>query len=187
MLGGVLKISKQRILRVSSNPLFCYPVFEMRAKMDLFKIYINRLNNGQTHKHEEDCPPDFLGVSENFLKFEENIHITGSTYLADDHLITQLNIHTAAVIPCSICNEPVRIPIAIKDLYLSTPIADIKGAIHDLSDEIRESILLQVPQFAECSQGRCPQRAHIEQFLGKKLKEEKKTDPDSTHFPFSGL
>jgi uncharacterized metal-binding protein YceD (DUF177 family) len=155
--------------------------------MDLFKIYIHRLNNGQTHEHDENCTPDFLDVNENFLKFEENIHITGSSYLADDHLITQLTIHTAAAIPCSICNEPVRIPIAIKNLYLSTPIADIKGAIYDLTDEIRESILLQVPQFAECGQGRCPQRPHIEQFLEKKLKVEKKAAPDSTHFPFSNL
>lgn len=155
--------------------------------MDLFKIYIHRLNNGQIHKHEENCSPDFLDVSENFLKFEENIHITGSSYLADDHLITQLTIHTAATIPCSICNEAVRIPIGIKDLYLSMPIVDIKGAIYDLTDEIRESILLQVPQFAECGPGCCPQRAHVEQLFGKKVKAEKKAARDSTHFPFSEL
>lgn len=155
--------------------------------MDQFKIYVNRLNNGQTHEHEESLSSDFLDVRENFLKFQENIRISGSTYLADDHLVSHLCIDAIATIPCSICNEPVRIPIAIKDLYLSTPLTEIKGAIYDLSDEIRESILLQVPQFAECQQGKCPQRSHIEQFLGKKPKDEKKSDSDSIHFPFSEL
>jgi uncharacterized metal-binding protein YceD (DUF177 family) len=155
--------------------------------MDLFKIYVSRLNNGQTHEYEESVSPDFLDVRDNFLKFQENIHVTGSTYLADDHLVSHLCIDAAATVPCSICNEPVRIPIVIKDLYLSTPLTEIKGVIYDLSGEIRDSILLQVPQFAECSEGQCPQRSYIEQFLEKKPKEEKKTDTDSIHFPFSEL
>src|SRR5580700_1329617 len=115
--------------------------------MDYFKIYVNRLKDGQAQKHDETIPPDFIDVQEESLKFREPIHIAGTTYLADDHLVTHLEIDAAAFIPCSICNEPVRISLVIKDLYLSKPLAEIKGAIYDLIEDIRESILLQVPQF----------------------------------------
>jgi len=155
--------------------------------MEQFKIYVNRLKNEQEHRHDERVAPDFLGIKEEFLSFEENIHITGSTYLADDHLITHLDIDTAAYIPCSICNEPVRVAITIKNLYLSQPLTEIKGAVYDLLDDIRESILLQTPQFAECNKGQCPSRPFVQNFLGKKSKEKKNPASDSVHFPFSEI
>jgi hypothetical protein len=155
--------------------------------MDQFKIYVNRLNDGQSQTHDEILPPDFLEVQEEALRFQENIHITGSTYLADDHLISHFDIDASALIPCCICNEPVRIPILIKNLYLSKPLVDIKGAIYDLLDDIRESILIQVPQFTECNKGQCPNRPFVQQFLRKKSQEKKNVIPDCTHFPFSDL
>jgi len=155
--------------------------------MEQFKIYVNRLKNEQEHHHDERVAPDFLGVQEESLSFQENVHIAGSTYLADDHLITHLDIDAAALIPCSICNEVVRVPITIKNLYLSKPLAEIKGAVYDLLDDIRESILLQTPQFAECNNGQCPNRPYVQQFLDKKSKEKKAPAPDSVHFPFSQI
>lgn len=155
--------------------------------MEQFKIYVSRLKNEQEHHHDERVAPDFLGVQEESLSFQENIHIAGSTYLADDHLITHLDIETAAFIPCSICNEAVRVPITVKNLYLSKPLVEIKGAVYDLLDDIRESILLQTPQFAECNNGQCPNRPYVQQFLGKKAKEKKTPAPDSVHFPFSEI
>lgn len=155
--------------------------------MDQLKIYINRLKNEHIQKLDEILSPDFLDIHEEALHFKETIHVTGSIYLADDHLIAHLVIDAAAIIPCSICNGPVRIPIEIKDLYLSKPIADIKSAIYDLGDDIRESILLQVPQFVECNQGKCPHRQLIRQFLGKPSQEKKSIPSDTVHFPFSGL
>ncbi len=155
--------------------------------MEQFKIYVNRLNDGQAQHIDETVPPDFLGVQEEALTFQENIHIAGDIYTADDHLITHLDIETSAFVPCSICNESVRIPILIKNLYLSKPVADIKGAIYDLIEDIRESILIQVPQFTECNKGQCPNRQFIQQFLEKKSQEKVKAPIDTVHFPFSEL
>src|SRR5690242_16492686 len=154
--------------------------------MEAFKIYVSRLRDGQTVSHDETLPPDFLEVVEDSLSFQESIRITGSTYLADDHLITHLDIKAYAHIPCSICNEDVRVPILIDNLDLSKPVVEIEGAIYSLLDDIRESILLQVPQFTECNQGQCPQRPLLQPFLEKKI-QEKDEHSDTVHFPFSGL
>jgi hypothetical protein len=150
--------------------------------MEKFKIYIDRLKNGQ-EIYDETVPPEFLKIQEQALHFRENIRIKGMTYLTSTHLITCLNIEASAFIPCCICNEMVRIPITIKNLCLSHPIEEIKTAIFDLSDEIRESILIDIPQFTECNQGKCPHRSFVQQFLNKKST----PSHDTSHFPFSDL
>lgn len=156
--------------------------------MEKFKIYIDRLKNGHTEKFTETVPSTFLKVEEKELSFPESIQVKGEAYLAEDHLVVHLSIRTAATLPCSICNASVSIPIAIADAYSGVPLSDIDSAIYDLTEEIRESILLQIPFFAECNQGKCPEREHIQEFLhpdpsAKQLR----LDSHAIHFPFADL
>jgi uncharacterized metal-binding protein YceD (DUF177 family) len=152
--------------------------------MENLKIYIDRLKGGQTLKIDETFSPDFLDVDDEDLLFEVPVQLKGEAYLANEHLIIHLNIETAACLPCSICNDLVRIPIVIKNIYLTEPLAEIKGAIFDLTCEIRESILLQTPLFTECHNGECPERENLKQFLKSPHKESKN---DIVHFPFANL
>ena len=152
--------------------------------MDSLKVYIDRLKHGQTLKIEETFPPDFLEIDDDDLVFKDPVHLHGEAYLSNDHLIIHLNIATTAFFPCSICNAPVQIPISLKNVYLTQPLAEIKGAIYDITNEVRESILLQAPLFAECNQGSCPERDNLKKFL--------KSDPNTSshpqvHFPFTDL
>ncbi|MBS0605236.1 MAG: hypothetical protein JSS60_09420 [Verrucomicrobia bacterium] len=153
--------------------------------MENLKIYIDRLKGGHTHKIEETLPPEFMDLDDDELLFEEPIHVSGDAYLADDHLIIHLNITTSALLPCSICNDAVETPIAIKNIYLTEPLAEIKGAIYDCAEQVRETILLQTPLFTECNNGKCPERESIKKFLKP---EEKPSAPgDIVHFPFADL
>lgn len=152
--------------------------------METLKIYIDRLKRGQTLKIDERLSPDFLDIDEEDLLFEDSVHLKGETYLANEHLIVHLNVETQACLPCSICNDLVHIPIVIKNIYLSQPLAEIKGAIFDMTNEIRESILLQIPLFTECHNGKCPERENLKQFLKPTPKESKN---DIVHFPFADL
>ena len=150
--------------------------------MDNLKIYIDRLKEGQVVRIDESLPPDFLEIDEEDLIFEDPIQVKGQAYLADDHLITCLDMETVAYLPCNICNDDVKIPIAVKNATLTQPLSEIDGAIYDLADEVRESLLLQTPLFAECSEGNCPERESLKKFLGES---EPKTDV--IHFPFADL
>ena len=151
--------------------------------MENLKIYIDRLKGGQTQKLDESLPPDFLEIDEEDLLFEDPVSLQGETYLADEHLIIHLNIETTAYLPCSICNDAVQTPIAVKNIYLTVPLSDIKGAIFDISEEVRESILLQTPLFTECNQGKCPERENIKKFL----KPGEESSHNIIHFPFLDL
>src|SRR5579871_861362 len=126
--------------------------------MENLKIYIDRLKGGQTQKIDETLSPEFLDIGEEELFFDKPVQLKGETYLANEHLIIHLNIETTACLPCSVCNDPVHVPIVIKNIYLTEPISEIKGAMFDLANEVRESILLQTPLFSECHNGKCPER-----------------------------
>lgn len=152
--------------------------------MEYLKIYIDRLQGGRIQKIDETLSSDFLQIDEEDLLFEGSIRLQAESYLANEHLIIHLNIHTTASLPCNICNDPVQIPIVIKNITLSEPLAEIKGATFDMTDEVRESILLQVPLFTECDQGQCPEREHLKQFL--KPQQQSPTD-GIIHFPFAHL
>jgi uncharacterized metal-binding protein YceD (DUF177 family) len=153
--------------------------------MEKLKIYIDRLKDGQTLKIEETLPPDFLEIQEEELAFEDPIHIRGEAYLADEHLIIHLDIETSAHLPCSICNDAVSIPIAIKNIYLTEPLSEIKNSIFDLAEQVRETILLHTPLFAECNEGKCPERENIKKFL--KTNSTSSSPTEITHFPFADL
>lgn len=153
--------------------------------MKELKIYIDRLKNGQKQKIQESISPDFLEIDEEDLAFEDPVILQGEAYTANEHLVIHLDIQTTAYLPCSVCNDTIGVPLVIKNLYLTHPLADIPGAIFDLTNELRESILLQVPLFVECNQGKCPQREQIKKFLKKDTRH--KEVKEDTHFPFADL
>ncbi len=151
--------------------------------MDKLNVYIDRLKSGETHHFAETLAPAFLELEGDELRFIEEILLKGEAYLVDDHLIVHLNVNAPATLPCSICNEPTRVDIDLKNVCLTIPLEEIKGAIHNIGANIRESILLQAPLFAECG-GKCPERDAIKSFLSP----QKEAAPaDIVHFPFADL
>lgn len=131
---------------------------------DIFKIYIEQLREGHEEKIYEKLDPDFLDIQEPDLVFDKPVELDGVTYLAEHELVFHWNIRTEAIIPCSICNEPVKVPIHIQNFYYSEPIKEIKSGVYNFKDLLRETILLEVPAFVECD-GQCPRRQEYQKYL----------------------
>jgi len=146
--------------------------------LEQLNIYIDRLKEGMSYPIQEELPPDFLEVSEKDLSFPQPVHLSGETYLTDGHLVLHLKIHTVALIPCSICNNPTSVPVVVKDFTLAESLAEIQS-IFNYTDPLREAIVLQTPPFVECHQGACPERATISKFLKK--------GSSPQQYPFAGL
>lgn len=169
-----------------------------------FRIYIDRLRAGQTLEIEESFPADFIGVNDAELSFTGTVDVKGEAYLASDELVIRMDkISFIAVEPCAICNTLLQIPVTLQGLYWTHPLQEIKGAIYDFSEDLREQIVLDVPKLVECenSQGKrqCPRRKEIanylkedqeapeeEQVKGHK-KAQKNVAPDDHYFPFADL
>lgn len=152
-----------------------------------FKIYVEQLRGGHVETLSESFSPEFLDVHEKDLKFIDPVFIKGEAYLAEDILVLHVDISTLAVIPCSICNEPVKVNIAIRGSYQAIPLEEVKGGIYNFQHVIREMILLETPVLAECGGGNCPQRNQLEKYLKQQSNAPAKSREEEGYRPFADL
>ena len=151
---------------------------------DTFKIYFEQLREGHEEKIDESLNPSFLDINEPDLVFDRPVLLNGVAYLADDELVFHWNIQAEAVVPCTICNESVRVPIDIQNFYYSESIRENKSGVYNYKDLLRETILLEVPSFVECHDGQCPKRREFQKYL--KEPSDRPLD-DEGYQPFAGL
>lgn len=147
-------------------------------------IYIERLKEEESTEISEILSPSDLELDDPLLYFFPDIKVQGSAYIAEDHLIINLNIFASARIACNICNTDIQIPIELKNTYITKELSEIKGGIFRYVDDLRESILLETPSFIECNSGSCPDREKISSFLKK---EDRKKEDSEVYFPFDDL
>jgi uncharacterized metal-binding protein YceD (DUF177 family) len=150
---------------------------------DEFKIFVEQLREGHEEDIQETLTPDFLDIHDKELIFEKPIELTGKTYLAQNELVLHWDIHTFAKIPCAICNDMVEIPIDITNFYASESLDEIKTGIYNFKNLLRETILLEVPPFAECQGGQCPKRKEFDKYLKQTTDQEE----EEGYQPFADL
>lgn len=149
-------------------------------------LLIEHLREGKSCVIDEALDPKGLSLGDSELSFSNPIYIKGTSYLAEDHLVIQLDIKGIAHLPCSVCNKPVNISLVLKNIYITKPLSEISSGKLDFTEDLREVILLEVPAFAECNEGKCPERAHIEKYLKQPaIKTTHQTE--EMYYPFGGL
>ncbi len=153
---------------------------------DAFKIFVDQLRDGETEELSEELPPSFLDVNEKDLTFKEPVNLKGEAYLAQDSLVLHFNIDTVAQLPCVICNENVKVPIHIENSYHAIPLEEVKSGIYNMTDLLRENILLETPLFAECNEGNCLKRKDLKQYF-KNPEANQGEEADEGYKPFADL
>jgi uncharacterized metal-binding protein YceD (DUF177 family) len=134
---------------------------------EAMRIYVDRLRGQGVEHIREAVGVGFLDVDEADLRFVEPVQIVGEAYLVQHELVLKLAISASAIMPCAICNESVEVPIRV-ELTDSIPETAFKSGIFDMSEIVREAILLEVPLAVECHEGQCPARQEIAQYLKEK-------------------
>lgn len=150
--------------------------------IDQLKIYIDRLSEDREETISCSVDPVTLDMVESELQFKDPVEMQGKAYLTKEHLVIHLSLETKALLPCSICNSMSPMPIKIQGEYYTIPLAEVRK-IYDLTENIRESILVLIPPFFECGGGTCKERENLGKYL--KHSDEKVADPH--HFPFTEL
>ena len=131
---------------------------------ELFYIYIDRLSEGKTETIDVNVDSAFLEVSDGNLFFPEQVLFQGSAYLADSHLVINLNVSTSYQTFCKICNDLILNPFTLKGLYITEEITNLSSKIFDLQEPLRDAILLEIPLFSECK-GECPMRKELKKYF----------------------
>lgn len=152
---------------------------------DAFKIFVEQLRDGHIEELNETLSPDFLDVHEKELAFPLPIKLKGQAYLAEDNLILKFNVSFDVQLPCVICNQSVICSKSIEGSYHSIPLDEVKTGVYNFRELLREVILLDVPRFAECNEGACPERKEIAKYLKESSSDE--TEEDEGYQPFADL
>ncbi|MCE5319140.1 MAG: DUF177 domain-containing protein [Parachlamydia sp.] len=151
---------------------------------DAFKIYVEQLRDGHVEKLEESFSSEFLDIHEKELSFKGPVAFQGEAYLANDDLVMRFSASCHCQLPCVICNKPVQQELKVENHYHNAPLAEVKSGIYHFREILREIILLEVPQFAEC-EGGCPERKEIAQYL--KEPSSKDEEEEEGYQPFADL
>lgn len=150
---------------------------------EVFKIWIDRLGEGNVQKIDGSFDPAFLEIEEKELQFRVPVRVVGEAYLADQHLIIHLRAQTKATLPCAICNQMIDMDLKVENFYHSEAITEIPSAVFDLSAPLREALLIELPHYLECNGGNCPERANLAPYL----RSTPKTDSKNINLPFADL
>ncbi len=121
------------------------------SETDPFTLMIDRLRDGHRELIAGSVPADFLEVKEEELSFPHPVSFRGEAYLAEDHLIINLEAKTDCELPCSLCNERFMRPLHLPTLTLAIAIEELRKPFYSFRDELRTALLLEVPAFAHCS------------------------------------
>jgi len=145
------------------------------------KIHTEHFRDGNREEFQYVLPADFLDFREEVISFHSPIHLQGEVYATDEHLILQLEAHTEIEMPCSVCNEKTFVTLKTEEIYHTIPFDEMEATIFDFTDIVREEIVILIPQFIECNQGKCPTRTDIAKFMKSKAVN------TQNHFPFADL
>ncbi len=136
--------------------------------IDIFKINIDVLSKGKTEEIDISVPCNILDTQELDLHFRGNLDIQGEAYVVDQQLVLHVDVSAHALISCSICNGDAEVSIKLPNFYHVEDIEGIKSSFLDYHTLLRDEIVLQIPQFEECNNGKCPERRAITQYLNLK-------------------
>ncbi|MEI6531257.1 MAG: hypothetical protein WCN87_00350 [Chlamydiota bacterium] len=133
------------------------------------RIYIDRLKEGQEHLFDEpvDCSEIFDAEEVGTLVVKP-VELSFKAYLAGHELVIEWQLIKAeCLVSCTVCNEKFNFPIEIQEGRHIEPLSSIRGAVFNPSSLVRELILLDIPSYAECKEGACPERETLKRYIEK--------------------
>lgn len=131
------------------------------------RLFIDRIRAQGCEKIDLRLDPDFMDIHEKELAFIDPIAVEGEVYLAGEEVVVALRAETVIHMPCAICNASIALPL--QNAWTSVePVESFRHGVIDLSEMVRENLLIEVPLTAECEQGNCPERVALAPYLRQK-------------------
>ena len=129
-------------------------------------VNTERLKRGEVAHFDETLEPrDIWTAEEGDPRLPSPIGIKGKVYCSGEFVVGELSVETIAWLVCSICEEDFAYGLS-GQVTLAEPLPDHSG-IFDLAPIVAGLLLTDLPEYAECSDGKCPKRKEVEKFMGK--------------------
>ena len=126
------------------------------------------------YSFQETLDPSFLDLTgDNEIAPCSNVFVSGQVDLADGWVILQSKIETSLLVSCATCAETFPMSIQIQSWKHQVNERENRNGWIDVTQMLRDEILLEVPLFIVCGGSACTNRESIGQYLVTREKEEK--------------
>jgi uncharacterized metal-binding protein YceD (DUF177 family) len=149
-------------------------------------IRVEGSTDGEETLFEERLDPDFLDLPEgDELVPSSKVEVRGTAYRAGEWIVVEGRVETSMSLPCATCNEQTVFPIGPFVWKIDVLATNVKNGMLDLTEELREAILLEVPHLVKCGGEVCRNESTVRQYL---VSDEHRTDEnDERYQPFRSL
>jgi uncharacterized protein len=109
---------------------------------------------------EGDEPGSIIGAEdEQFIRNPEDVHYSFYVQRVSDELVVRGTLDVGAELQCARCSQFFSTTVGVSDFLRAYPAPEGTDEV-DITDDLREEILLHIPVFPVCSddcKGICPQ------------------------------
>jgi uncharacterized metal-binding protein YceD (DUF177 family) len=94
-----------------------------------------------------------------------DIFVTGKAYRTQEWIMIEAQVKVSMRLPCSMCNELCTFAIELLPWEESVEARSVKDGMVDLSQELRDAILLEVPFYTRCGSDTCRNIDEFQKYL----------------------
>jgi uncharacterized metal-binding protein YceD (DUF177 family) len=149
-------------------------------------IRIDGSADGEEVLFEEQLSPKFLDLVEgDELVPSSKVCVRGKAYRTGEWIVVEGEVETAMILPCSMCNEQAPFAIGPFSWKADVPTVDVNNGTLDLTEALREAVLLEVPYVVKCGGKVCRNEQTVRQYL---VSNDRRMDENGEwHQPFRSL
>lgn len=129
--------------------------------------------------------PSFLDFSPNDeVQPSRSVLVQGVCSLVDGVALLNLRMRAFFSVRCALCNEPFEYEVCLDRWTHQELVENIKKKRWDVSEKVREAIVVEIPFFPQCGGNKCLHREEIQKYLHVPApeKEEEKSSPFQSFF-----
>jgi len=151
------------------------------------RVRIDGSIEGNEVLFEEQLSPDFLDLPQgDELLPVTDIDVCGRAYRASDWIMVEGSVKAQLSLPCATCNERTVFSVEISPWELNLPVDLAKDGMLDLTEVLREAILLEVPFIVKCGGETCRNESEIRKYLAPEGRHQT-DDGEERNQPFLSL
>ena len=156
----------------------------MSKKIQGLSIRVDGSADGEGTLFDERLDPAFLDLPEgDELTSSSEVHVHGTAYQTGEWVVIEGSVETTMSLPCAMCNERTVFSVGPFVWKIDIPATDVKNGMVDLTEALREAVLIEVPYLVKCGGEVCRNDSAVRQYLASD-----KTDEDEElHQPFRSL
>lgn len=147
-------------------------------------VSLDHLQQNEEIRLLYELDPAFLDLSiHDEAQPSKPVFVEGACSLVDDYVLVNVRVRAFFSLRCAFCNEPFEYEVSLDHYAHQERVESLRTKEWDLSEHLRESILLELPFFPQCGGKVCLHRDEIQKYFSSRTQKK----DEQQQFPFENF